>query len=711
MASGTIKGYTNNQYIDSRIVWSSTATNDSNSSKVTASLQYKRNNTGYETYGTGSFSITINGSKTSVSKALKITEKEWVTAVSATATVSHNTDGTKSITISASGSISGTSLTATYCGSGVTLDTIPRASSISSASNVTLGNKCSIKWTPNAASFRYKIKFSLRDWSYTTDVIHPNTSSPYTYTAYTIPLDVAKQITSAKTSTMTATLYTYSNSAATTQVGAGASKTFTVTVPSNASTLPSVAVSLSPVSSLGSAFSSLYVQGRSKIKASFTGSAAKYGAIITSYSMTVNGSTYGSPYQSNYLSKSGVISVKGTAIDSRGYSSSVTQDITVLPYSKPSVVNHTGEKSIICKRCESDGNLSPSGAYLRIKAGRKYSAVTSAGVQKNFCLLRYRYKVEGAASFSSWVTLLAKDSTATDEVDVILGNVVPSITTSYIVQIGVIDDIGEESHVEFPVPTDEVTFHLIKGGMGAAFGKYAENKKVLDIADDWDVWGRVYSLGKGKADIPSGADLNNYKEFGVYNITGHSIAASLLNCPSEEAGTLIVTSANGTGRNNGAWVYILQKYISYDGRHEFYRRMYTEATENEWRYDEWKARSDKSWEALGLSGNVSASTGNYGRHINGDCYYKVVNENHVYIAFNCAFTYSGGGIIVNANKIPEKYRPARSVFSVCATWGNGLAIVAVTNGGDVYINGAHNPADAAASFSPYWIDGYIDYWV
>ena len=711
MASGTINGSTNNQYIASRIVWSSTAANDSNSSKVTASLQYKRTNTGYETYGTGSFSITINGTKTSVSKSVKITENEWVTAVSATVTVSHNADGTKSITISASGGISGTSLTATYCVGGVTLDTIPRASSISTASNVTLGNKCSIKWTPNSASFRYKIKFSLRDWSYTTDVIHPNTISPYTYTAYTIPLEVAKQITSAKTSTMTATLYTYSNSAATTQVGSESSKTFTVTVPLVAGTEPSAVMSLSPISFLGSAFESVYVQGRCKVKADFTGSSAKYGAIITSNSMLVNGKAYGSPYQSDYLSQSGVISVKGTVTDSRGYTASVTQNITVLPYSKPSVVNYTGEKSIICKRCESDGTLSPSGVYLRIKAGRKYSTLTSGDVQNNFCTLRYRYKVEGEKNFSSWVTLLAKDNTGSDEVDVIIGNVVPSITTSYIVQIGVIDDVGESSEVDFPVPTDEVTFHLINGGMGAAFGKYAENKKVLDIADDWDVWGRVYSLGKGKADILQGEDLNNYKEFGVYNITGHSIAESLLNCPSKEAGTLIVTSSNGTGRNNGAWAYILQKYISYDGHHEFYRRIYTEATENEWRYDAWKARSDKTWTALGLSDNVSASTGDYGRHINGDCYYKVVNENHVYVAFNCNFTYSGDGIIVNANKIPEKYRPARSVFSVCATWGNGLAIVAVTSGGLIYINGAYNPTNPTASFASSWIDGYIDYWV
>jgi hypothetical protein len=57
---------------------------------------------------------------------------------------------------------------------------IPRASTISSAGNVTLGKACSVKWTPQAKSFRYKIKFALGEWSYTTGAIHPDTSSAYT---------------------------------------------------------------------------------------------------------------------------------------------------------------------------------------------------------------------------------------------------------------------------------------------------------------------------------------------------------------------------------------------------------------------------------------------------------------------------------------------------------------------------------------------------
>ena len=41
MAGGTINGTTGNQYIDSKIVWSSVANADTNSSSVTAALYYK----------------------------------------------------------------------------------------------------------------------------------------------------------------------------------------------------------------------------------------------------------------------------------------------------------------------------------------------------------------------------------------------------------------------------------------------------------------------------------------------------------------------------------------------------------------------------------------------------------------------------------------------------------------------------------------------
>jgi hypothetical protein len=609
-----IYGSTGNQYIDCRIKWSSTPTTSSNTSKVTATLQYKRNNTGFTTYGTGSFSITIDGTKTSTSKTLTITEANWVDAVSATKTVSHNSDGSKSITISATGSISGTSLDSTNCSGTAKLDTIPRASTISYVSNVTLGNICTVRWTPLSKSFRYKLKFAVGGWSLTTGAIHPNTTSLYTNASYGISIDAAHQFTNSKDADLTVTLYTYSDTACKTQVGSASTAKAKVYIPENEDTLPTVAMSLSPVSSLGSTFNGLYIQGKTKVRADFTGSKAKYSANISSYSMAVSGlgTDSTSPYESGLLPKSGTISVKGTAKDSRGLSASVPQEITVIPYEKPSIVPYTGEKSIVCARCDSEGNLTASGTYLRIKAGRKYSTVTSEGVQKNFCTLRYRYKTESETSFRSWLFLLQKSTTTTNEVDIVIPNVVSSITTSYIVQIGVIDDIGEESiPLEFTIPTDKVTFHLKDGGKGAAFGKYCENNNCVEIAEDWTI--KVYG---------------------------------------------------------------------------------------------------DRWVDIGLSDSVSSSTSNCGRKESG-CFYCVENENHVYVAFNCAFTYSGTAITVNANAIPKEYRPARNVYTMCATGGRAEARVLVTDDGYVMVDWIQilSSAEATTSSTVKWIDGYIDYWV
>ena len=150
MASGTIYGSTGNQYIDSKIEWSSTTNNTDNTSTVTAKLYYKRNNTGYTTKGTGSFSITIDGTKQTTTAYLTITESAWVLAFTAAKIVSHNDDGTKAITISATGSIPDTSLTSTSCSGRISLNTIPRASTISSAINKNLGTACKVASESNS---------------------------------------------------------------------------------------------------------------------------------------------------------------------------------------------------------------------------------------------------------------------------------------------------------------------------------------------------------------------------------------------------------------------------------------------------------------------------------------------------------------------------------------------------------------------------------
>ena len=542
MAGGTIYGSTGNQYIDAKIVWESIPNNSMNFSSVTAKLYYKRNNTGFKTYGTGSFSITIDGKAQSVSEYLTITESEWVLAMSATKTVSHNNDGKKTITISAAGYISDTTLTSTSCSGRVTLDTIPRASTITSAGNATLGNACSVKWTPASASFRYKVVFALGEWSYTTGAIHPNTTSAYTYKGYSLPLAVANQLPSAKTGTMTATLYTYSDSGATKQVGDEASETFTVTVPNTTDTKPSVTMTLSPVHSLGSAFNGLYVKGKSKVKATLSGE-GKYGAEVSSYRMYAMGKTYSaSPYQSGYLTTSGSVTIEGRAYDSRGYYGSIKKDITVIPYSKPSLLPASSEKAIICARCDENGNLSEAGTYLKIKARRSYSKVKDGDTQKNFCTIRYRYRAESSSTFSSWITLLSKSTTTTDTVDTKLADVVTDVQTSYVVQVGVADDVGETAAIQFVIPTDFVTIDIPEKHKGRRIGvgRYAEDSNEDGIDVGLPIHGgMVDNLTLGEmitATSASPIDLNNYKAAGNYYSPSADNSKYISNSPYTDGG-------------------------------------------------------------------------------------------------------------------------------------------------------------------------------
>lgn len=553
MASATINGSTGNEYIDAKVVWSSTPNASTNKSTVTAALYYKRNNTGFTTYGTGTFSITINGTKTSVTKTLTITESAWVKAVEGTVTVSHKSDGSKSITISASGSISGTTLSSTSVSGTAELDTIPRASTIDSLSCATkyFNGKLTYKYTPQSSSFYNKCNISL------------NLDGTYTSVK---SISLGKQTASQKTATVTLseselsiiynklpnttkgilrfTFRTYSDSGYSTQVGDAGYKEITLYIPNISATQPTATMTLTPVSSLASPFNSLYIKGRSKVDANFTDGEGKYGATIKSYSMSVGGKSYGSPYTSGYLSTTGSVTVKGTVTDSRGYSRTYEKTITVLSYGKPTLLPASDESAIICARCDSSGNLTESGTYLKIKARRSYYKVASDDVQNNFCAIRYRCVPEGTkfSGDEGWVTLLAGSTTSTNTVNKTLSGVVSSTETAYVVQVGVIDDMGESDVVQFMIPTDFTTIDAPEEYKGRRMGFF---RYVSDTTEDGAYFGlpifggSIDSLKLGTSLVATEEapiDLNDVKTPGCYYSPGASYSKYILNSPYTTGG-------------------------------------------------------------------------------------------------------------------------------------------------------------------------------
>ena len=389
---------------------------------------------------------------------------------SGTTSVVHNSDGTKSFTAKVDGASDNFDVSITGSKS-FELPSIARASEISSAQDTVLGNACIIRWTPASSSYKFKIRFSLGNWSYTTGFISPNKTSTHTYSGYVIPLEVANQIPRSKTGTMTAVLYTYSSDG--TQLGSS-QKTFTVTVPQSLGPEISMAVSsVNELSVLGD-FSSLFIQGRSKAKIDFSGTAGQYGTNIASIECVFDGKKYTmgsvSSFDSDYISSYGTIQIKGTATDERGFSATATQEIEVLSYSAPAVIPYSGSK-VICQR--------ENGTQLRIEAGKKFSSLGG----ENLCSLSFRYARSGTSLPSEWTEILSRNSSS-DRASIIAAGVTLDQKTSYTVEIKAEDDVGETNIITLSISTDSATFHLKRGGRGAAFGKYAEEDDLLDV--EWD---------------------------------------------------------------------------------------------------------------------------------------------------------------------------------------------------------------------------------
>lgn len=505
MANTTInlnRSAASGSYIIGRIVCDATADYGLNNSDVTCRIYVRKANDSttltIPTSGTWNYSMTINGKafSGSVSKDVLL---DWVLlATVSVSDIAHNGDGTKRITISGSVTApTGTNLSGhKSSGSGTfTLETVPRASIITTAAETTLGDYCNVKWTPLSSTFRYKLKFSLGAWTSESSIIYPGNTNAYTYRAI-MPLDIARQFPNATESTMTVTLYTYSDSNATVQVGSADTETFKVTVPNNDSTRPTVAMNLVPVSSLSELFSALYIQGKSKVKATISG-AGKYGASISSYRMEAEGKSYDSShgFTSDYLFQYGTITVKGYATDSRGFTGSVSVEIMVIPYIAPKIT------VLECGRCDADGNPSDSGTYLKIKARRTYSKVEdSSGTQKNTCRIQYRYMVEGG-SYSNWATILPAESQS-DDVEIVLLNGTLSAASTYIVQVGVIDSIGEYSNTAYAVHSEAVFMHRRAGGRGMGLGKYCDEDDLLDV--EWNA--RI----RGELRLKNGNPVNDF---------------------------------------------------------------------------------------------------------------------------------------------------------------------------------------------------------
>ena len=491
------------------IKWISTQTGDSwNGYKKTAYYYVSINGGAEQTY-----SVTYTLPQTST-----------VTIVDTTITVKHKDDGTGMVKVR------------TYMETGIsagnveksqtiTLATIPRVSVPSlSASSIDVGKPITIYTNRQSNGFTHHLYYSVNggaEVGVTAGIADSIT--------WTVPYSLLSSIKNDNQMTLTFRLYTFNGD---NNIG---SNTISVKayVPTNTNTAPKITLNeLKPTSTLPSPFDTLFIQGKSRVKADFT-TEGLYGSSITSCSISVEGENYGSAeeYTSGYLSGYGSIPVTITATDSRGITGSVTEYIDVIAYSKPKIMALGDEDDIICARCDSNGNIADSGTYLKVRARRSYSKVISAEEQKNYCAIAVRYiTVDGV--HSSWKTILAKEDLSTNVVDsnALLDGAL-AVDASYEVQVCATDDIGEVAYATFHIPTDKIDSHEGKGFF--ALGKYSE-KEGFECAWKAEFYDDVTIRGGKITDFPveEGTDgIWSYRKWasgiaecwGLYPITGAAV--------------------------------------------------------------------------------------------------------------------------------------------------------------------------------------------
>lgn len=205
---------------------------------------------------------------------------------------------------------------------------------------------------------------------------------------------------SLKSFTGTFAVTTYNGS---TQIGSVSSKTATVTTTAANSgpTLSGFTFADSYATTTAiTGNDQIFIQGHSKLTVTPGTATPKNSATIANYTATCNGvsvsNTTGDALTVGAVSKSGTVAVVLTITDSRGYTASVTKNITVLAYAKPKVTSLTLRRT---NDIEAEMQLIFNGSI---------SAINVDSVQKNSLkYVRYRYKATSATSYSSYVSILS----------------------------------------------------------------------------------------------------------------------------------------------------------------------------------------------------------------------------------------------------------------------------------------------------------------
>lgn len=593
MASGSFTGTTDNQYITPRVLWSSTANQEANTSNLTVTLQLMKSSASSSaTSGTGAWTVLINGTTYDFSTYVTIPANgTYVTVYTKTVNnIPHNSDGTKSVVLGWSGGIPVTSYKTTNIPNTIVdLDTIARASTVSSFgfTNGYIDQGIDITIASKVSTYYHDIHLYLPDTSGTgINLVSANSGRKSGGTHHiNFHEDQLAMIYAAMPTTTSSqfTVYvrTYTNASGNTSIGDWQTAIAYGNI--NANVKPSIT---NIGATINNGLGGYYVQGKSTATIACEAKAGD-GATISSYKFSghnLNKTITSNSATTTTLTNAGTQRYTVVVTDSRGRQATSQVDIYVYPYSKPSF------KSATVTRSDSAGNPSNNGTYAKYAVDGAYSEIGG----KNTYSITAAHSSNNGSTYSAEATIRATtniNSVATGT----YGAGALSTTNSYLIRFTIKDSYGATDTIIVTLSTISRTFNIKANKNGVAFGKIAEGdgietawdmtfkgsgeKSLIFESGSTDAWKTkiykgssasptvlgvwddtnnrsvfryendgvfridrpiIFNNGVEYIVIPENTDLNSMQTPGFYNCPYSATAATLKHCPTIYAFSLVI---------------------------------------------------------------------------------------------------------------------------------------------------------------------------
>lgn len=377
-------------------------------------------------------------------------------------TVGHNSDGSKSVSVSASFA-TGVSIGTLSTSASITLTKIPRKSTLGSVTpaSVEYEGSVTIAISRAASGFTHTIQAYYNG---TWNNIATGVGDSYEWT----PAKSLAQYFTTSPATVDLRIITYNGS---TQLGYNDySKALTLNATSDM--VPTVTVTVTDTEGYLAKYGGL-VQNKSKVKVTLS-ETLSYGSPIKSRTVQIDNEYFSeSPAAASGPVSGTALTVKASVTDNRGMTGSASVKPTVLSYADPNV------NSISVARCNSAGTGNDSGTYAKVTYNISVASLNS----KNAKSAKIMWKAITATTWNS-VALSMSDYTLSGST--VIGGGTLATGTTYEVKVVVADNFTTKESAVMTVPTSFAIMNF--KAQGVAFGKLSERDKAMEIAEGFPLW-------------------------------------------------------------------------------------------------------------------------------------------------------------------------------------------------------------------------------